>query len=226
MNASIKTWSEDERPREKLNAMGAASLSNAELLAILLHSGSAGRTAVDLARELLSEASGKLKNLSEFPFEKLKSVHGIGDAKALSLMALFELARRIQSETPESQPVIRESATVAQIMGPLLQDLHHEECWAMYLNKANKLISKERVSSGGIDQTSVDIRIIAKRAVEKLSSSVILVHNHPSGNRFPGEADKIQTAALKKALNVFGISLIDHIIIAGKKYYSFSDENC
>lgn len=225
MKTSIKLWDEDERPREKLISKGCSSLSNAELLAIILRSGTPEKTALDMAREVLKLSSGKLKRLSEFSVEQYKSISGIGDAKAVSLMAIFELTRRMNSETEDNQPIIRESSTVMQIMGPILQNLPHEECWAIYLNRGNRLLSKERISIGGVDHTSIDIRIIVKKAVEKLASSVILVHNHPSGNRFPGEADKNQTAALKNALNVFDIALLDHIIVAGNKYFSFSDEN-
>ena len=225
MRTSIKLWDEDERPREKLISKGCSSLSNAELLAIILRSGTPEKTALDMAREVLKLSSGKLKRLSEFSVEQYKSISGIGDAKAVSLMAIFELTRRMNSETEDNQPIIRESSTVMQIMGPILQNLPHEECWAIYLNRGNRLLSKERISIGGVDHTSIDIRIIVKKAVEKLASSVILVHNHPSGNRFPGEADRNQTAALKNALNVFDIALLDHIIVAGNKYFSFSDEN-
>ncbi|MBQ0124281.1 MAG: DNA repair protein RadC [Bacteroidales bacterium] len=225
MKTSIKLWDEDERPREKLISKGCSSLSNAELLAIVLRSGTPEKTALDMAREVLKLSSGKLKRLSEFSVEQYKSISGIGDAKAVSLMAIFELTRRMNSETEDNQPIIRESSTVMQIMGPILQNLPHEECWAIYLNRGNRLLSKERISIGGVDHTSIDIRIIVKKAVEKLASSVILVHNHPSGNRFPGEADRNQTAALKNALNVFDIALLDHIIVAGNKYFSFSDEN-
>ena len=225
MKTSIKLWDEDERPREKLISKGCSSLSNAELLAIVLRSGTPEKTALDMAREVLKLSSGKLKRLSEFSVEQYKSISGIGDAKAVSLMAIFELTRRMNSETEDNQPIIRESSTVMQIMGPILQNLPHEECWAIYLNRGNRLLSKERISIGGVDHTSIDIRIIVKKAVEKLASSVILVHNHPSGNRFPGEADRNQTVALKNALNVFDIALLDHIIVAGNKYFSFSDEN-
>ena len=225
MKTSIKLWSEDERPREKLISKGCSSLSNAELLAIILRSGTPDKTALDMAREVLNLSSGKLKSLSKFTVEQYKSISGIGDAKAVALITIFELARRMNSETEENQPIIRESSTVMQIMGPILQNLPHEECWVIYLNRGNKLLSKERLSIGGIDHTSIDIRIIVKKAVEKLASSIILVHIHPSGNSFPGEADKSQTAALKSALNVFDIALLDHIIVAGSKYFSFSDEN-
>lgn len=225
MKRTIKLWNEDERPREKMISKGCASLSNAELLAIILQSGTTDKTALDLAREVLSLSSGKLNPLSEFTIENYKSISGIGDAKAVSLAAVFELSRRIGSETEDSQPIIRESQSVVKMMGPILQNLPHEECWAIFLNKGNRLLAKERISIGGIDHTSIDIRIIVKKAVEKLASGVILVHNHPSGNRFPGEADRNQTSALKNALNVFDISLLDHIIVAGSKYFSFSDEN-
>lgn len=221
---SIKGWCEEERPREKLITSGCSSLTNAELLAIIIQTGTSKKTAVDLAREIISQSGGRLESLSRFSAERLKQISGIGTAKAVTILACFELARRMSAEIPADEPVITSSQTAAKIMGPLLRDLPHEECWVMYLNKANKLICKEKISSGGIDQTSIDIRIVVRKALEHFACSLILVHNHPSGNRFPGEADLVQTAALKKALSVFDITLLDHIIIAGKKYFSFSDE--
>lgn len=225
MKATIKSWSANDRPREKMIEYGCKTLSTSELLAILINTGSCKKTAVDLARELLDSADNRLDNLSSFSLEKLQSISGIGMAKAVSIQACFELGRRAAGESPQNSPVIRSSEQIAKLMGPLLDDLPYEECWVIYLNKMNKITGKERVSIGGTDQTTLDIRIIAKKAVEKLAHSVILVHNHPSGNRFPSRSDIEQTKSLRSALDVFNIALLDHVIISCKKYFSFSDEN-
>ena len=221
---SIKTWKEEERPREKLMLQGAAALTNAELLAILLHAGTREKSAVDLAREVLSRCSGRLDELSRRQAGAMMDVAGIGPAKATTILATFELARRLAAEIPEEDLTIRSSGTVARMMAPFLRNLAHEECWVLYLNRGSKLIGKEKVSSGGLSSTVIDIKIIVKKAVERLSSGLILVHNHPSGNPQPGEQDRAQTEALRKAAAVFDITLTDHVIIGRKKYYSFSDE--
>lgn len=225
MKTTIKSWTEEERPREKMISKGCSSLSNSELLAILLREGTHKTNAVELGRQLLSEAGGKLINLSQFSVERLTRVCGVGPAKAVAVAAAFELGRRLSCEMPESEPLIDRSRVVADIMSPHLCDLQHEECWALFLNAAHRLTSREKVSLGGTDKTILDIKIIVKKAVERLASAVILVHNHPSGSRHPSAADCKQTAALRKALEMFDIQLQDHIIIAGKKYFSFVDEN-
>ena len=222
---SIKTWDKEERPREKLMQQGAASLTNTELLAILLRSGTPEKSAIDLAREVMAHSEGRLAVLACEGAAGLTAVHGIGTAKAAAILACFELARRLAAERPGDDLTIRTADTVARMMGPRLRDLPHEECWVLYLNRGSKLIGKERISSGGVSATVIDIRIIVKKAVERLASSLILVHNHPSGNPQPGEQDRIQTDALRRAAAVFDIALIDHVIIGKKKYFSFSEEN-
>ena len=221
---SIKTWDEEERPREKLMRQGAAALTNAELLAILLQSGTRDKSAVDLARELLASCGGRLGELARRETGPMMGVEGIGPAKATTVHATFELARRLAAEIPEDELTIRTPDTVARMMAPFLRNLPHEECWVLYLNRGSKLIGKERVSSGGQSSTIIDIKIIVKKAVERLASGLILVHNHPSGNPQPGGQDRSQTEALRKAAAVFDITLIDHVIIGRKKYFSFSDE--
>ena len=225
MKTTIKSWTESERPREKMLREGCQSLSDAELLAILLRAGTPKMNAVELGRHLLSEADGRLQQLSTFSPQRLMTAGGVGPAKAVSIAAAFELGRRLSSELPEDKPVICRSQTVADIMGPRLRDLPHEECWVLFLNNSMRLIGKEKVSLGGTSQTVIDIKIVVKKAVEHLASAVILVHNHPSGSRRPSGQDCRQTAALRQALEMFDIQLQDHIIIAGKKYYSFVDEN-
>ena len=221
---SIKTWDEEERPREKLMQQGVDCLTNAELLAILLQSGTTKMTAVDLARELFAHSEGRLDILARKGPAQLMAMEGIGPAKAAIVQAAFELARRMDAEVPEDELTIRSSDTVARMMGPALRHLQHEECWILYLNRAHKLIGKEKISLGGIGSTVIDIKIIVKKAVDRLASGIILVHNHPSGNPLPSEQDRSQTDSLRKAAAVFDIALVDHVIIARKKFYSFSDE--
>ena len=222
---SIKTWDEEERPREKLMHKGASVLSNAELLAILIHSGNREQSAVDLARELLATCDGRLSVLAGKNIHQLQKLGGVGTAKAASVMAAFELARRLEAEIPADEFTIRSADTVARMMTPLLGTLPHEECWILYLNRARKYTGREKISTGGQASTVIDIKIIVKKSVERLASGVILVHNHPSGNPQPGESDRTQTDALRKALAVFDIALVDHVVIAKKKYFSFSEEN-
>lgn len=220
---SIKTWNEEERPREKLMQQGAAALTNTELLAILIGSGTRTLTAVDLAREIAAACGGRLAPLSRQGSARLMQVPGVGPAKAAAVLASFELARRLAAEIPEDELTIRTSETAARMMSPLLRDLPHEECWVLFLNRSGRFIGKEKVSVGGMGATIIDIKIIVKKAVERLASGIILVHNHPSGNPLPGEQDRRQTEALRQAAAVFDIALLDHIIVGKKKYYSFSD---
>lgn len=220
---SIKEWREDERPREKLMAKSATALDDSELIAIILGSGTRNATAVDLARELLAACNNSLRELSKLNIDNLTKRCGIGPAKAVTIAALFEIAKRYS--ITENKPIIQiqSSSSAAGIISPILKDLPHEECWVLYLNRANRLISKERISIGGISATVVDVKIVIKSALEKLASSLILVHNHPSGNLQPGEHDKMQTKILKEAAALFDIALLDHLIIAGDEYFSFAD---
>jgi len=221
---SIKNWGEDERPREKLIKNGPAYLSDSELLAILLRSGDADKSAVDLSRELLMMAGHSFRGLNTLSLEEMRLIPGIGPAKATSIKAALEMASRMAGEAVQEKPHIRSSSEAARILSPILKDLTHEECWAVFLNRDCRILGKEKMSSGGISSTVFDSRIIIKKALEKLASAIILFHNHPSGNPYPGEADIRNTKALKEAAALFDISLTDHIIIAGERYYSFSDE--
>ncbi|OFY39217.1 MAG: hypothetical protein A2X18_04140 [Bacteroidetes bacterium GWF2_40_14] len=221
---SIKQWQEEERPREKLKVKGAATLSDAELIAIILGSGHKEETAVDVARNLISSNENSLRELSKMTVDKLMEKKGIGSSKAIAITAVFEIAKRFSSTEIKSLAQIQSSAYAVKIISPILRDLSHEECWVMYLNRANKLISKERLSIGGVSATVVDIKIVIKNALDKLASSIILIHNHPSGNPKPGENDKVQTRLLKDAAALFDISLLDHLIIAGDEYFSFADD--
>ncbi len=220
---SIKEWREDERPREKLMAKSATALDDSELIAIILGSGTRNATAVDLARELLAACNNSLRELSKLNIDNLTKRCGIGPAKAITIAALFEIAKRYSVTENKSIIQIQSSSTAAGIISPILKDLPHEECWVLYLNRANRLISKERISIGGVSATVIDVKIVIKSALEKLASSLILVHNHPSGNLQPGEHDKMQTKILKEAAALFDIALLDHLIIAGDEYFSFAD---
>jgi len=221
----MKELCNDERPREKLIEKGAGALSNAELLAIMLHTGSGKNNAIDLAREMLVGAGGTLNSVSAMPLERLCGFNGIGPGKAATVVAAFELGRRAFAEqNPVSDKAISNPRDVFRLMIPHLKALDHEECWAVFLNRANLFIGKEMMSRGGLEATVMDSKTIVRRAIEKKASGVILVHNHPSGNARPGAADIRQTEILKKALSTCDISLIDHVVIASDSFYSFADE--
>lgn len=222
--STITSWDLSQRPREKFVQKGAQALSTEELIAIIISSGTPEKNAVELAREILDSASNDLAKLSRFSEEDFRSFPGIGMTKAVKLMAVFEISRRYQSQTAPPLPQIYSSAAAAQTISPLLKDLTHEECWIMYLNRGNRLISQEKLSSGGLGATVMDTKMILKKAMGKLASSIILVHNHPSGSRAPGKEDIIQTQRLKEAAKACDIKLMDHLIIAGNSYFSFSDD--
>ena len=214
----------EERPREKLMERGAAALDVTELLAILLRNGTRSCSAVDLARNVYVKAGYDLRSLSNFSYESLAAVPGMGPVKAVVLLAALELGRRMGTMERPPAETLTCSQTVARMMQPLLGHILHEECWVVYLNRANRVLGKERISVGGLTATVVDSRIIVRRALEKSASGLILVHNHPSGNRYAGEADKIQTTKLKRAAQMCEIELLDHLIVAGENYFSFADE--
>ncbi len=215
----------DERPREKMLSKGPGSLSNSELLAILLRTGTGRMNVIDVAREILKSADGKLNGISSMSIDRLCEIEGIGPTKAVTLAAAFELGRRCSGESIiDSRTAICSAKIVSQLMLPILRGLDHEECWILYLNRANYLITKEKISSGGLDSTTLDCRTIARKALEKKASGIILVHNHPSGSALPGQADIHSTRQLDKALRTCEIALLDHVILAESSYYSFSDE--
>ena len=199
-------------------------MSNTELIAIIINSGNPESTAIDLAREVLTLAQNDIRNLSTLSIEELCSIKGIGKAKAIKLLASFELSRRYSLPVHEAVMNINTTRKAAEIVIPLLQNLMHEECWVIYLNQANRLISKEKISSGGVSGTVIDMRMVLKGAITKLASGMILVHNHPSGHLLPGEQDREQTLMLREAAAIFGIRLLDHLIVAGNRYYSFAEE--
>jgi DNA repair protein RadC len=204
---------------------GPGALSNAELLAIMIRTGTGKMNVVDVARTLLSSAEGRLNAIADMPMERLCSVSGIGRSKAVTIAAAFELGRRCSMELAVPDKVAVSSPKVVfRMMLPFLRGLDHEECWAMFLNRANYVLGKERMSVGGLESTVVDVKAILRRALERKASGVILVHNHPSGSAMPGQADIRQTAVLKKALQTCEIQLVDHVVVAEDSWYSFADE--
>ena len=215
----------DDRPREKMMEKGPSALSNAELLAIMIRTGTGKMNAVEVARTLLQTAEGRLNAIADMSLDRLCSVSGIGPGKAVTIAAAFELGRRSASEKiiPDKLSV-SSPRMVFRMMLPLLRGMDHEECWVLFLNRANYVLGKEKVSVGGMESTVVDVKMILRRAIERKASGVILVHNHPSGSALPGQADIRQTGLLKKALQTCDIQLIDHVIIAEDSWYSFADE--
>ncbi len=218
----INQWSDDDRPREKLLNKGIQALSDAELIAILISTGTRNQSALDLARSILQLADNNLHLLGKKTVTDLMQIQGIGEAKAISIIAALEIGRRRRNSDLE-QKQIRSSTDIAEIMEPVLADLPHEEFWVIFLNRANKVIDKVRISAGGLSGTVVDTRIIIKMALERLASALVLTHNHPSGNNHPSEQDRQITRNISEAAALFDIKVLDHVIIADRKYYSFSD---
>ncbi len=223
MSLKITDWAAEDRPREKLIHKGTSSLSNAELLGILISSGTRDKSAVDLGRELLSMAKNNLNNLGKLTISDLTKLNGIGPARAVTIAAALELGRRRKLAEAESSVRIKSSKDVADIFQPILSDLAHEEFWILYLNRSNKVISRMKLSQGGISGTVIDVRLILKKAVECLASGIILCHNHPSGNLNPSEADTKITKKIREAGTYLDVQLLDHLIISEKDYYSFAD---
>ncbi len=223
-NLTIKDWAEDDRPREKLRDKGAQLLSNAELLAILLGSGTKTETAVDVAKRVLAIAKNDLAELGKKNLSDFMQIKGIGEARAITIMAALELGRRRRSEKSEEPDKITGAADAADIFIALLGDLAYEEFWVLFLNRSNKIIEKRKVGQGGLSATVVDSRLIAKLAISNLASGIIVAHNHPSGNLQPSASDKQITSKLSEALSLFDINLIDHIIVSSDSYYSFAEE--
>lgn len=221
----IKDLCEDERPREKMMHKGADALSNAELMAILLRTGTGKMNVIDVARELIRSGGDKLNGVAAMSADVLCSIKGIGISKAVTVAAAFELGRRCASEQiTDTSSAVSSPKTVFRMMLPILRGLDHEECWVLFLNRANYVIAKEKMSSGGLDSTVLDCHSIARKAIEKKACGLIVVHNHPSGSALPGNADINSTKQLQKVLKTCGISLLDHVIIAEDSYYSFADE--
>ena len=221
---SIKEWSKDDRPREKLREKGANTLSNSELLAILINHGNKQKTAVDIAKEVLQLGKNNLGELGKLSVKELMKIKGIGEAKAITIIAALELGRRRQANDAFDKTQVKDSKDVARYFQSLLQD-HSQEVFAVvFMNQANKINHLEIVSIGGITATIADPRIILKKALEEDAVSIILCHNHPSGNLKPSSADQQLTKKVKEAAAYFDIKLMDHIIVSNEGYFSFADE--
>ena len=221
---SIKHWANDDKPREKMHEKGVQSLSDAELIAILIGSGTREMSAVELSRIILSRSGNKLSSLGKLNISDLIKIKGIGTAKAGTILAALELGKRRNSSDIIEKQQITSSKDVYSLFHPLLSDLAHEEFWVLYLNRSNKITEKYKVSQGGVAGTVIDIRLILKRALELLASGIIICHNHPSGNINPSENDKNITSKLKNASAQMDIKLLDHIIVCDQSYFSFCDE--
>jgi DNA repair protein RadC len=220
----IRNWSEDDRPREKLLLKGKAALSDAELIAILIGSGSRNESAVDLSKRILNSVDNNLNALGKASINQLLKFKGIGEAKAITIQAAMELGRRRRNEDAIELLKVNSSKTIFDIMQPIIGELPHEEFWILYLNNANKIISKFQLSKGGITGTVVDVRLVFKTALTHGAVGIILTHNHPSGTLKPSESDKQITQKLKIAGEQLDIKVLDHIIITEMGFYSFSDQ--
>lgn len=220
----IKAWAEDDRPREKFILKGRHALSDAELIAILIATGTREVTAVDLSKQILKAYDNKLHNLGRLQIEDLCKFKGIGRAKAITILAALELGRRRKDEPQTRKPRISGSRSVYDAITPELSDKVHEEFWIILLSRRNEIKDKIRVSQGGISGTIVDQRLIFKSAIEKLASGIVLCHNHPSGSLFPSEEDKVLTRKLVESGKLLGIPILDHVIYTDSGYYSFADQ--
>ncbi len=223
-STSIKNWAIDDRPREKLLAKGAAVLSNSELLAILINNGSKNKSAVELAKEILKQGHDNLNELGKLSLSDFKQVKGIGEAKAIIITAALELGRRRQASAALEKTVVRSSRDIAAYLQATLKDYSYEVFAVVFLNRANKINHFEIISKGGITGTVADPRIILKKALEEDATSIVLCHNHPSGNLKPSRADEELTKKIKEAAAYFDIKIIDHIIVSEDGFYSFADE--
>lgn len=220
----IREWAESDRPREKLLEQGRRALTDAELLAILIGSGSRGETAVELCRRILNDSKNNLGELSKREVLQLCSYKGIGEAKAISIVAALELGRRRKEENQQETTVLNSSKRVYEYFRSYLQDLQHEEFWVIYLNTACKVLSEQLIGRGGNDFTPVDVRIILRHALQYNSNTIVLIHNHPSGTLSPSQADKILTKKICESAHIMDIRVNDHLIFTDAGYYSFRDE--
>ncbi len=219
----IRSWSEDDKPREKLLLKGKTALSDAELIAILIGSGSRNESAVSLSQRILASVDYNLNALGKLSVNQLNSFKGIGDAKAITIQAAMELGRRRRLEAAIELQKITSSKTIFDIMQPIIGELMYEEFWIVYLNNSNKIIAKSQLSKGGITGTVVDVRLVFKTALELGAVGIILAHNHPSGTIQPSESDKQITRKLKSGGEQLDIRVLDHIIVTETQYFSFSD---
>ena len=226
---TVKDWADEDKPRERLINKGKKELSNAELIALLLRSGVPGKSAVDMAKEILLRYNNSLVTLSQLDYPQLSPIKGMGEAKATTLIAALELGRRMMGEVSENKEItVNSSHDLFRFMAPLIADLDHEEFWAIFLSNRNKVIHRQRIALGGMTQTTVDLRILFRTALEQKAVRIAVAHNHPSGNLTASTADKQLTSRIVDAGKTLGINLIDHIIIAiatsgQPDYFSFCD---
>ncbi|MDB5201455.1 MAG: hypothetical protein JWQ27_864 [Ferruginibacter sp.] len=223
-SSAIKDWAADDRPREKMLSKGADSLSNSELLAILINTGQRDRSALSIAQDLLQSGNNNLQELGKFSIHDLQKIKGIGEAKAIAIAAALELGRRRQSGTIISKTLVRSSNEIATYLQAVLKDHPYEVFAVVYLNRGNKIKSFEIISRGGLTGTVADPRLILKKALEENATSIVLTHNHPSGNLAPSRADHDITQKIKQAASYFDIQVLDHIIVSEEGYFSFADE--
>lgn len=224
ISLTIKNWAAADRPREKLLQKGKISLSDTELLAILIGSGSRNESAVELCKKILAGTGNSLNALGKLSLQELTNYKGIGPAKAITIIAALELGRRRRTEEALEKKKITSSTSVFEMMQPVIGELPHEEFWIIYLNNSNKVIDHLQLSKGGITGTLVDVRLALRKAIELSATAIILSHNHPSGNLNPSNADKQLTQKLKTAGESLDIKILDHIIVTEKSYFSFADE--
>lgn len=221
----LKNLKAEERPREKMLLRGAEALSDGELLAVLLRTGTVDKNALELARELLADSQWKLSTLASRSPGELIRLRGMGRSKAIIVLAALELGRRaFLEENISERPPITTPKDVYRIVGPRLSHLDHEECWLIHMSKSNAPICEERITAGGFESTVIDVRQIASKVLEKKAAGIILVHNHPGGTPKPSRADIRETARLKDSLSLLGVEMVDHVIISGRRFYSFTDE--
>ena len=221
---NINQWAQEDRPREKMASAGTEALTNAELLAILIGSGSTKETAVDLMKKILADCNNNLNTLGKMTIRDLCRYNGIGLAKAITILAACELGKRRQAETPEERPDLGTATRIYNHMHPVMQDLDVEEFWALLMNQHYRLIKKVRISHGGITETAVDIRVVMKEAVLANCTILAVCHNHPSGNLTPSHVDKELTKSIKRACEVMNIYFLDHVIVTDGQYYSFHEQ--
>ena len=221
---SIKNWSDDDKPREKLTQKGKSVLSDAELIAILIGSGSRNESAVELSKRILVSVNNNLNDLGKLSLNQLMQFKGIGEAKAVTIAAALEIGRRRRGENAQKITKITSSKNVFELLQPTMGELQHEEFWIVYLNNANKVLHTAQMSKGGITGTLVDVRLVMKQALELGAVALILAHNHPSGTLKPSSADKQITKKLSTAANALDVKVLDHLIITQKEYFSFADE--
>lgn len=220
---AIRAWAESDRPREKLLNQGKSNLSDSELLAILIGTGTRNESAVDLAKKLMQKCDHDLAQLARMSLDELQLIKGIGHAKAITIFAALELGRRRKEVRQDAMPAIKNSADVYQLLQSIYYDLQHEEFWVVYLNRGNRVMSIKNISKGGIAGTVADVRLIMKYALDQLASGIILSHNHPSGATNPSREDEVLTRRVQEACRFLDISLLDHMIVCNEQYFSFSD---